>query len=274
MQTKSAKTRSAFTLVELLVVIAIISILAAILFPVFARARENARRSSCQSNLKQLGLGVQQYIADYDGNIPPQQLQYTATTNVFWPTLIKPYIKADQIFTCPSASISDSSAPDSSLIFGSGTVNSYCAYGTNDGSASAYPDRFRGQQTYSRNVIQSDKWTTAGFTGKDKTGFLRIGASTANDSINESAVEDAAGTIHIVDGMAGSSSAAGSSCGGGAQSLAGIREEVNTDHFPFRATSKPAYRHFEGFNALYGDGHVKFRKWGTTTASEWSIQQD
>jgi prepilin-type N-terminal cleavage/methylation domain-containing protein len=63
---KSKRFAKGFTLIELLVVIAIIAILAAILFPVFARARENARRASCQSNLKQVGLGLLQYIQDYD----------------------------------------------------------------------------------------------------------------------------------------------------------------------------------------------------------------
>src|SRR5471032_329947 len=67
----STKTvKRGFTLIELLVVIAIIAILAAILFPVFARARENARRASCQSNLKQLTLGILQYTQDYDGCYP------------------------------------------------------------------------------------------------------------------------------------------------------------------------------------------------------------
>src|SRR5471032_2605405 len=59
-----------FTLIEILVVIAIIAILAAILFPAFARARENARRASCQSNLKQIGIGMTQYCQDYDERLP------------------------------------------------------------------------------------------------------------------------------------------------------------------------------------------------------------
>ncbi len=70
MKITTPNTIKAFTLIELLVVIAIIAILAAILFTVFARARENARRSSCQSNLKQIGLSIFQYIQDYDENYP------------------------------------------------------------------------------------------------------------------------------------------------------------------------------------------------------------
>lgn len=66
----SKSTGKGFTLIELLVVIAIIAILAAILFPVFARARENARRSSCMSNMKQIGLGLMQYTQDYDEKLP------------------------------------------------------------------------------------------------------------------------------------------------------------------------------------------------------------
>jgi prepilin-type N-terminal cleavage/methylation domain-containing protein/prepilin-type processing-associated H-X9-DG protein len=90
-----------FTLIELLVVIAIIAILASILFPVFARARENARRTSCLSNTKQLGLGILQYSQDYDEKLPAS---YDAGTDFIWPTMIMPYIKSTQLFFCPSDS--------------------------------------------------------------------------------------------------------------------------------------------------------------------------
>ncbi len=97
-------TKSAFTLIELLVVIAIIAILAAILFPVFARARENARRSSCQSNLKQIGLGVLQYAQDYDETLPSSWIGGAYPGTARWMDLTQPYIKSTQIFNCPSDS--------------------------------------------------------------------------------------------------------------------------------------------------------------------------
>jgi len=100
------RTSSAFTLIELLVVIAIIAILAAILFPVFGRARENARRSSCLSNMKQVMLGITQYTQDYDELYPPRQI-LIGTTRVGFIQLYQPYIKSSQLFQCPSDSATD-----------------------------------------------------------------------------------------------------------------------------------------------------------------------
>ena len=111
-----------FTLIELLIVIAIIALLAAMLFPVFARTRENARRSSCASNLKQIAMGMIQYTQDYDERLPfdlpiPNRhvsttdgKPYTATCGVtstaciriYWPDLLHPYLKSGKIFNDPS----------------------------------------------------------------------------------------------------------------------------------------------------------------------------
>ncbi len=101
------RLRAGFTLIELLVVIAIIAILAAILFPVFGRARENARRASCQSNEKQMGLGLLQYAQDNSERLPSACIESTAGQcnpgDVVWMSVIQPYLKSTQIFECPSA---------------------------------------------------------------------------------------------------------------------------------------------------------------------------
>jgi prepilin-type N-terminal cleavage/methylation domain-containing protein len=116
------RTRSsAFTLIELLVVIAIIAILAAILFPVFAAARERARMSACISNMRQIGTGMMMYAQDYDETFPYVQFVDTATRYV-WKNAVRPYVKNLDVFGCPSnphsrsrpgASVSDPVAPNS-----------------------------------------------------------------------------------------------------------------------------------------------------------------
>ncbi len=95
--------RSGFTLIELLVVIAIIAILAAILFPVFARAREKARQTSCLSNVKQLSLSTLMYAQDYDDYLPRYADHDCAGGRKMWNQVTAPYIKNDQVFRCPSA---------------------------------------------------------------------------------------------------------------------------------------------------------------------------
>jgi len=109
--------RRGFTLIELLVVIAIIAILAAILFPVFAKAREKARQTSCLNNIKQIGLGMLQYCQDYDEKMPrfyydlgagngptdPLGSQWSSGGRYAWQNLVYPYIKNSQVWICPSS---------------------------------------------------------------------------------------------------------------------------------------------------------------------------
>ena len=123
-------TRRGFTLIELLVVIAIIAILAAILFPVFARAREKARQASCLSNVKQVALGYMMYSQDYDEMLPLKYflsaggIQYPGggvSAGMIWPMPIYPYVKNIQLFNCPSYSYR-----------WNGNYSGTCAYGIND----------------------------------------------------------------------------------------------------------------------------------------------
>jgi len=116
--------RSGFTLIELLVVIAIIAILAAILFPVFAKAREKARQSSCLSNARQLGTAVLSYVQDYDETFPKAQHAPSGANN--WYDVIAPYCKNTQILRCPSLQLN-----------GGGTTT---GYGWNIGRATSYTD--------------------------------------------------------------------------------------------------------------------------------------
>jgi prepilin-type N-terminal cleavage/methylation domain-containing protein/prepilin-type processing-associated H-X9-DG protein len=276
-----------FTLIELLVVIAIIAILAAILFPVFARARENARRASCQSNLKQIGLGIIQYAQDFDGYMPPSQLGADPAL-YSWPTLMFPYIKSAQVFVCPSGEVSPT-AFGNTLNVGTGSTPSAKPYvGITD---SQYTNSFNSpplggdgttvtlsqvpRLSYGRNLIPDtpaawpNRGATAGFrTTGGKSGFVTTGTTT---SMLDSGIEEPATTIHLTDAWAGSTNSEPRSLG---NTIRGITEAHRTDMFKDDTASKVASRHFDGFNALYGDGHVKFRRWGSTRPSEWTVQAD
>lgn len=131
--------RQGFTLIELLVVIAIISLLAAILFPVFGRARENARRASCLSSARQIGLAYNMYAGDYDERTARIHSQSDCPC---WPDLLFPYTKNNQVFSgCPSRGFAaewQPSDPSSSGTLNRGKQNVAFAYNslyTNPGTA-------------------------------------------------------------------------------------------------------------------------------------------
>lgn len=213
-------TKSGFTLIELLVVIAIIAILASILFPVFARARENARRSSCQSNLKQIGLAMAQYVQDYD-QVYPMAYGYDSGGNqtVAWDRELAPYlgflVYPPTLPSGPSPSILK--CPDDTL------------------------DRGSFQSTRSYSLVNGGTATApTGFCGKAFGPPL-----IHNEGRNMNEIPAPAGTFMFVE------YASTSNCFGRAT---GVTVDSPTTQ---QSAVKPF--HFDGWNYLYADGHVKWQ---------------
>ncbi len=229
--TKSHQKRSAFTLIELLVVIAIIAIIAAILFPVFARARENARRSSCQSNLKQIAMGIIMYSQDnnekwlaHDYNRPAAQV--TATNPYAWADTLQPYLKSTQVFICPSA---PNGAPLTS-------VNGLT------------PDPTRaGYTNYWMNLLANAQ-SDAAFSSPASTVLL-------GDGVSDNAGSYSAGGCGFVFATA----TATWSCP--------TTTTLTLATLPVSGTDSGARRHLTGSNIAFADGHVKWMKGVSDTSA-------
>ncbi|MFO7947766.1 MAG: DUF1559 domain-containing protein [Armatimonadota bacterium] len=192
--------RYGFTLIELLVVIAIIAILAAILFPVFARAREKARQSSCLSNMKQIGLAVAMYTQDYDERFPGGYMFLNGDGNARacgGYDQLAPYINNTQIFVCPSGSYTytggwRSNMPNEEGFFGREVTSSYGILVDDSGGTTPYigpgPWGYSGGLWVSRidepaNTVVIFESATLWSNGVDDVGFNTDGSPIpANDS--------------------------------------------------------------------------------------------
>jgi prepilin-type N-terminal cleavage/methylation domain-containing protein/prepilin-type processing-associated H-X9-DG protein len=257
---RNRSQRSAFTLIELLVVIAIIAILAAILFPVFARARENARRTSCLSNLKQAGLSMMMYVQDYDETYPQTIVKLPAGTPssampdgiiwvagyIFWQQIIAPYHNNFQMFWCPSSSITYNGASPTKPMPGNGQ------YGAN---ALLMPTDF--VSTVKLASVQSAATTYA---------IMDWGTYTASSSN----ALNSGGNVYYMPGLGD----AGGSCA-----------SISTSTSPKNVDDCENGRHFNGINVAFADGHAKWLKnsvvvaeakkyVNTTSNSDWNPLAD
>jgi prepilin-type N-terminal cleavage/methylation domain-containing protein/prepilin-type processing-associated H-X9-DG protein len=236
---KLFKGRAGFTLVELLVVIAVIAILAAILYPVFAIAREKARQTGCTSNLRQIGTAVQMYLQDYDGTYPgnpyPGQQANPIQTLDWTPYYIKlyPYVKNYQLFVCPSRGNGKFGAPRlESLVLKEERAN--CDIAT-------YPDSTPGTNDHL---------------------FWRMSYA-YNEELKHTLEVEIANTARMpMLWDANSVWSAPDKNKPGIEPVGGLETGHNGDCYPpDTQTQYVVMRHNGGLNMVFADGHVKYVAW-------------
>jgi prepilin-type N-terminal cleavage/methylation domain-containing protein/prepilin-type processing-associated H-X9-DG protein len=231
----NSSLKRGFTLIELLVVIAIIALLAAILFPVFGKARENARRSSCLSNERQLGLAFVQYFQDYDERFP--LLGKAGAPETSWYFTLQPYIKNTQMLRCPN---------DKST--------AWPTDGQWNNPNFTFPDGTKARRSsYSLN------------------GYLPEGNSNPGQGGNFphiASIPKAANVVLLTESA--ELTASGTPFTGNYFHAHVYNYPTSTGHWDV-AKNRPddiAYdRHMDGFNVTYLDGHAKWTKWDQAWAN-------
>jgi prepilin-type N-terminal cleavage/methylation domain-containing protein len=271
-----------FTLIELLVVIAIIAILAAILFPVFAQARDKARSAACLSQAKQIGLAAHMYAQDYDETWVMYSYGVEAPdvySNGFgdgyalvdWEYSLQPYIKNRDVFVCPSKD----------------AVNLYYEIWPNGKDNPPNPankdaDCPGCQKTsWCWNAINPgpDGWPAAikldpTFDPSNKSGYISKidpDAYWNGDSVPDALIENSAGSIWIMEGI-WTDLGADSGTDYGWITLQNNRKVKGSGGSFHGFYTRD--RHSEGFNAIYGDSHAKWNRWGSTKPSSWNIRSN
>jgi len=248
-----------FTLIELLVVIAIIAILAAILFPVFARARENARKSSCQNNLKQLALGFKQYINDFDERYPLVLVTTNSGTSYAppygWADALQPYIRNTQVYQCPSDT-AEGSDTSGEVGFSDYWYNRNFVRHVPRGAVAVITganESMFGSST--QTIMAGDGGTTTGGT----TGNARyaICGDSSDGTTTSNGVPGSPGTSND-NGTPVSSPSSESACG----AISGGNNGTTSV-----AIYPAAQIHLDGANFAFCDGHVKWLRGNNPTQS-------